>query len=343
MGNNILSLDKTLIIAELSANHNGSIELAKETIRAMREAGADAVKLQTYTADTITLDCDNEYFQITQGTLWDGTTLHKLYGQAYTPWEWHAELFELIDSLGMVYFSSPFDFSAVDFLENLNVPMYKIASFEITDTNLIRYCAKKQKPMIISTGVATLTDIELAIETCRSVGNNQITLLKCTSSYPAPLNEVNLLTISDMKRRFGCEVGLSDHTMDTVAPVVAVTLGAKVIEKHFILDRALGGVDSDFSLEPAEFAKMVEQVRQTEQMLGSINYELTPKTIKSREFARSLFVAEDIAIGEVFTTKNIRSVRPGFGLHPKHLDEIVGKKASKNIKKGKPLDWSMIG
>lgn len=334
--------NNVFVIAELSANHNGSLAQAKETIYAMKTSGADAVKIQTYTPDTITLDCDNKYFQINQGTIWDGTTLYKLYKNAFTPWEWHEELFELIDSLGMVYFSSPFDFTAVDFLEKLNVPMYKIASFEITDTNLIRYCAEKQKPMIISTGIAEKADIELAIETCRSAGNNQITLLKCTSSYPAPLNEMNLLTIADMKSRFGCEVGLSDHTMDTVAPAVAVALGARVIEKHFILDRKLGGADSAFSLEPQEFKKMVESVRQTEQMLGQVNYEITPKARKSREHSRSLFVAEDTAIGETFTQKNIRSVRPGFGLHPKYLHEILGKKATKNLTKGEPLEIGMV-
>jgi len=332
----------TFIIAELSANHNGSIELAKETIHAMKASGANAVKLQTYTADTITLDSDRDYFRINQGTVWDGNTLHSLYKQAYTPWEWHEELFRLIDSLGMIYLSSPFDFSAVDFLEELNVPMYKIASFEITDTNLIRYCAEKQKPIIISTGIAELVDIELAIETCKSVGNNKITLLKCTSAYPAPLNEMNLLTIADMKERFGCEVGLSDHTMDTIAPVVAVALGAKVIEKHFILDRKIGGPDSSFSLEPTEFKKMVEQIRETEKILGAISYELTAKGKKSREFSRSLFVAEDIATGEELNVKNIRSVRPGFGLHPKYLNEIIGKKAVKSLKKGEPLDWKMF-
>ncbi len=335
-------MNKVFIIAELSANHNGSLEMAKETIRAMKDSGADAVKLQTYTPDTITLDVDNDYFRIKQGTVWDGRGLYELYREAMTPWEWHEELFTLIDSLGMVYFSSPFDFSAVDFLENLNVPMYKIASFEITDTNLIRYCAQRQKPMIISTGIAGLTDIELAVETCRSVGNNQITLLKCTSSYPAPLNEMNLMTIADMKSRFGCEVGLSDHTMDSVAPVVAVALGATVIEKHFILDRKLGGADSGFSLEPAEFAKMVEQIRETEQILGSVNYELTPKTKSSREFARSLFVAEDVEAGGELTAQNIRSVRPGFGLHPKYLGEVIGKKASKKLTKGEPLAWGMF-
>ena len=335
-------MNKVFIIAELSANHNGSLEMAKETIRAMKDSGADAVKLQTYTPDTITLDVDNDYFRIKQGTVWDGRGLYELYREAMTPWEWHEELFALIDSLGMVYFSSPFDFSAVDFLENLNVPMYKIASFEITDTNLIRYCAQRQKPMIISTGIAGLTDIELAVETCRSVGNNQITLLKCTSSYPAPLNEMNLMTIADMKSRFGCEVGLSDHTMDSVAPVVAVALGATVIEKHFILDRKLGGADSGFSLEPAEFAKMVEQIRETEQILGSVNYELTPKTKSSREFARSLFVAEDVEAGGELTAQNIRSVRPGFGLHPKYLGEVIGKKASRNLTKGEPLALGMF-
>lgn len=329
------------IIAELSANHNGSLETAKETIRAMKASGANAVKLQTYTPDTITIDCDNEFFTLKQGTVWDGKKFYDLYAEAMTPWEWHAELFGLARSLGMEVFSSPFDKSAVDFLENLNPYAYKIASFEITDTPLIEYAAKKGRPMIISTGVAELADIELAVQSCKKAGNDDITLLKCTSSYPAPLEEMNLATIADMKSRFGCKVGLSDHSMSIAAPVAAVALGAQVVEKHFILDRGMGGADSSFSLEPSEFADMVKAVRDAEKLVGKTTYELSEKGKKSREFARSLFVAEDIAAGEELTEKNIRSVRPGFGLHPKHISEIIGRKAVRNLKKGEPLAWEM--
>lgn len=338
----MLNKNGVLIIAELSANHNGSLDLAKQTIIAMKEAGADAVKLQTYTPDTITLDCKNGYFKINQGTLWDGRTLWDLYAEAMTPWEWHKELFDLIKSLDMIYLSSPFDSSAVDFLENLNVPAFKIASFEITDVNLIKYTAGKQKPMIISTGVATIEDIELSINACKSVGNNQITLLKCTSSYPAPIDGLNLLTIADMKAKFGCAVGLSDHTMDTVAPIVAVALGATIVEKHFIMDRKLGGADSAFSLEPDEFKKMVLQVREAQKALGKISYELDEKALKSKEFSRSLFIAKDVKKGEIFTAENIRSVRPSFGLHPKYLDDVIGRKALKDINFGEPLTLQMV-
>lgn len=330
------------IIAELSANHNGSLETAKETIKAMKASGADAVKLQTYTPDTITLDCDSELFTLRQGTVWDGKKFYDLYAEAMTPWEWHEELFALARSLDMEVFSSPFDKSAVDFLENLNPYAYKIASFEITDTPLIEYAAKKNRPMIISTGVAELADIELAVETCKKAGNNDITLLKCTSSYPAPLDEMNLATIADIKNRFGCKVGLSDHSMNVAAPVAAVAMGAEIIEKHFILDRGMGGADSSFSLEPDEFADMVQAVRDTEKLIGKVTYELSEKSKKSREFARSLFVAVDIAAGEEFTEQNIRSVRPGFGLHPGYLDDIIGKKAARDVKKGEPMEWGMI-
>lgn len=334
-------MSNVFIVAELSANHNGSLETAKETIRAMKASGADAVKLQTYTPDTITLDCDNEFFTLKQGTVWDGKKFYDLYAEAMTPWEWHEELFLLARSLGLEVFSSPFDKSAVDFLEALNPYAYKIASFEITDTPLIEYAAKKGRPMIISTGVASLSDIELAIETCKKADNDDITLLKCTSSYPAPLEEMNLSTIADMKSRFGCKVGLSDHSMSIAAPVAAVALGAQVIEKHFILDRGMGGADSSFSLEPSEFADMVKAVRDAEKLVGKTTYELSEKGKKSREFARSLFVAEDVKEGEELTEKNIRSVRPGFGLHPKHISEIIGRKAARNLKKGEPLAWEM--
>jgi len=334
--------EKVFIIAELSANHNGSLDTALRTIDAMKEAGADAVKLQTYTPGTITLDCDSELFTISQGTLWDKRKFFDLYAEAMTPWEWHPILFDHARNLGMEAFSSPFDPSAVDFLDKLNVPAYKIASFEITDIPLIEYTASKGKPIIISTGIARQEDIEEALEACRRVGNDQITLLKCTSAYPAPLEEMNLLTITDMQRRFGVTVGLSDHTMSLAAPVAAVALGARVIEKHFILDRGMGGADSAFSLEPAEFKAMVDAVRDTEKLLGRVTYDLSPKSLKSREFSRSLFVAEDVKAGEVITPENVRSVRPGFGLAPKHLKDILGKRFSKNASKGTPLAWDLI-
>lgn len=330
------------IIAELSANHNGSLETALQTITAMKESGADAIKLQTYTPDTITLDCDSEMFTISQGTLWDKRKFYDLYAEAMTPWEWHEVLFNHAKSLGMQAFSSPFDPSAVDFLENLDVPAYKIASFEITDIPLIEYTALKGKPIIISTGIATLEDIQEALDTCRRMGNDQITLLKCTSAYPAALEEMNLLTIPDMIERFGVTVGLSDHTMSLSAPIAAVALGARVIEKHFILRREMGGADSTFSLEPQEFKAMVDAVRDTEKLMGTVTYDLSPKSLKSREFSRSLFVAEDVKAGEVLTTQNVRSVRPGFGMAPKHLKEILGKCFSIDAKKGTPLSQELI-
>ncbi len=335
--------EKVFIIAELSANHNGSLDTALKTITAMKESGADAIKLQTYTADTITLDCDSELFTISQGTLWDKRKFHDLYGSAMTPWEWHPILFDHAKSLGMEAFSSPFDTSAVDFLSELEVPAYKIASFEITDIPLIEYTAAKGKPIIISTGIATLSDIEEALDACKRMGNDQITLLKCTSAYPAALEEMNLLTIADMLKRFGVNVGLSDHTMSLSAPVAAVALGARVIEKHFILNRGMGGADSAFSLEPHEFKTMVDAVRDTEKLLGKITYELSPKSLKSREFSRSLFIAEDVKAGETITAVNVRSVRPGFGLAPKYLLEILGKSFAANASKGTPLTWEHIG
>ncbi|MDO9096835.1 MAG: pseudaminic acid synthase [Candidatus Methanoperedens sp.] len=330
------------IIAELSASHLQDFDLACKTIKAMKEAGADAVKLQTYTPDTITIDCDNEYFQIKQGTLWDGKTLYQLYQEAYTPWEWQPELKKVAEDLGLICFSSPFDKTAVDFLEKMNVPAYKVASFEITDIPLIEYIASKGKPIIISTGIASLADIEEAINACRRMDNNQIALLKCTSEYPTPLEDVNLRTIPDMRKRFGTVVGLSDHTLGISVPIAAVAIGAKIIEKHFILDRKLGGTDSAFSLEPEEFRAMVKSVRESEKALGKVSYELTDKIKKSREFSRSLFVVEDMKAGETFTEINIKSIRPGFGLPPKHLQEIIGKKAIEDIKKGTPLDWSLV-
>jgi pseudaminic acid synthase len=333
--------NRTFIIAELSANHGHKLEVAIDTIKAAKRAGADAIKLQTYTADTLTIDCDNEYFTIQEG-LWKGQTLYELYKEAYTPWEWHETLFQVAKEEGLLCFSSPFDKSAVDFLEELNNPIYKIASFEIQDIPLIEYAASKGKPMIMSTGIAELEDIELAVKTCRDAGNNDITLLKCTSSYPAPIEEANLATIPDLKKRFNVEVGLSDHTLGIVAPVVAVTLGARVIEKHFILDKSIGGPDASFSLDEKEFTEMVTAVRQAEKAVGEVSYELTEKVKASRKFARSLFVVKYIKAGEPFTEENVRSIRPGYGLHPKYLKEVLGKKAKEDLEKGTPLDWKHI-
>lgn len=330
------------IIAELSANHNGDLNVAIETIRAAKKAGADAIKLQTYTPDTLTIDCDNKHFKIQGGTLWDGKTLYELYGEAYTPWEWHKQLFEVAKEEGLICFSSPFDFTAVDFLENLNVPAYKIASFEIQDIPLIKYTASKMKPIIISTGIAEEEDIQLAVNTCRKEGNNEIILLKCTSSYPAPLELANLNTIPDLKRRFEVEVGFSDHTYGSLAPTVAVTLGAKVIEKHFIIDKSIGGPDADFSLDVAEFSEMVSKIRDAEKLLGTVSYEISEKVKNNKKFARSLFVVKNVKSGEVITERNIRSIRPGYGLHPKYYHEILGKKFSTNLEKGQPLNMTMI-
>jgi len=334
--------ESTFIIAELSANHLQNFDLAVDTIKAIKESGADAVKLQTYTPDTITIDSDNEYFQIKQDSLWDGKTLYQLYQDAYTPWEWQPELKKLAEDIGLICFSSPFDKTAVDFLEHMNVPAYKVASFEITDIPLIEYVASKGKPIIISTGIASLAEIEEAINACKRMGNNQIALLKCTSEYPTPLEDVNLRTIPNLAETFNVVVGLSDHTLGISVPIAAVALGASIIEKHFILDRKLGGPDSAFSLEPEEFRAMVKSVRESEKALGNVSYELTEKIKKSREFSRSLFVVEDMKAGETFTEMNIKSIRPGFGLPPKHLQEILGKKAIEAIKKGTPLDWSLV-
>jgi pseudaminic acid synthase len=337
-----LEENSCFIIAELSANHGGDIEIAKETIRAAKRTGADAIKLQTYTADTITLKVDAPDFKISQGTHWDGQYLYDLYQEASLPWKWHKELFDLAKEEGLVCFSSPFDKTAVDLLEELGNPIYKVASFEITDIPLIKYIAEKLKPVIISTGIADITDIELAIETCKNAGNHQITILKCTSAYPALAEEANLLTIQDIKERFQVSSGLSDHTLGIEAPMVAVALGAQVIEKHFILDKKIGGPDAHFSLDEKEFKEMVDAVRKTEKMLGKPDYEMTDKKKKSREFSRSLYVAEDVKEGDVITEKNVRSVRPGFGMHPKHYSEVLGKTIGQDLKKGTPLSWDFI-
>jgi pseudaminic acid synthase len=332
----------TFIIAELSANHDQNFELAKKTIYAAKEAGADAIKLQTYTADTITIDCRNEYFQLKHGTIWDGKVFYDLYKEAYTPWDWQPKLKEIAESIGLVCFSSPFDNTAVDFLEKMNVPAYKIASFEITDTPLIEYTASKGKPVIISTGIALESDIYEAIAACKRVGNNQIALLKCTSAYPAPFEEMNLITIPDMVKKFGVHCGLSDHTMGSSVAIASVALGAKIIEKHFILDRNIGGPDASFSMEPEEFKSMVNSIREVEKAVGKVTYELSEKSLKSREYSRSLFVVNDVKKGEQFTNENVRSIRPGYGLHPKFLKDILGKKATCDILKGTPLSNDLL-
>ena len=335
-------MNKTFIIAELSANHGGDINVAIETIRAAKRVGADSIKLQTYTAETITLDVRNEMFKIDSGTSWDGQYYYDLYNDAHTPWAWHEKLFEVAKEEGLVCFSSPFDFTAVDLLEDLNCPIFKIASFEITDIPLIQYAASKGKPMIISTGIAEIKDIELAIETCKKAGNNDITILKCTSAYPADPKDANLLTIQDIAKRFEVKSGLSDHTLGIEAPMIAVAMGATVIEKHFILDKSIGGADAHFSLDENEFKEMVDAVRLTEKMMGKIDYEMTESKKKSREFSRSLFITKDVKKGELISNENIRSIRPGFGLHPKELPNIIGKKFSQNQEKGIPLSWDMI-
>lgn len=329
------------IIAELSANHNGSLQTALDTVLAAKRAGADCIKLQTYTADTITIDSRKDDFLI-KGTIWEGKNLHDLYKEAFTPWEWHAEIMQVAKEEGLVCFSSPFDFSSVDFLESLDAPAYKIASFEITDIPLIQYVASKGKPIIISTGIATEEDIELAIETCKQAGNTNIALLKCTSSYPAPIEEANMVMVKDFAERFDVISGLSDHTMGSTVPLVATCFGAKIIEKHFILDRSIGGPDASFSMNEGEFSQMVKAIRDTEAAIGKVNYQLTQKQIKGKDFSRSLYVVENIKKGEVFTEKNIRSIRPGFGIHPKYYLDIIGKTANSDLEKGDALMWKYI-
>jgi pseudaminic acid synthase len=334
--------NKVFIIAELSANHNGDIQVALDTIRAAKRAGADAIKIQTYTADTLTINCKNDYFKINHGTAWDGEYLYDLYKRAYTPWEWHREIFRVANDENIICFSSPFDNTAVDLLEELKTPIYKIASFEIQDIPLISYSASKGKPMILSTGIAEIKDIELAIETCRKAGNNDITVLKCTSAYPADPRDANLLTIPDIKKRFEVKAGISDHTMGIEGPVVATALGATVIEKHFILNKSIGGADAHFSLDEKEFTEMVKAVRKAEEMMGKVDYEMTEKKMKSRQFSRSLFIISDVKKGDVITKDNIRSIRPGFGMHPKYFSEIIGKRFNDKYKRGTPLSFNLI-
>lgn len=334
--------ERTYIVAEVSANHLQDYERAEAIIKAAKEAGADAVKLQTYTPDTITLDCDNDYFQITQGTIWDGTTLHKLYETAYTPWEWQPRLMRYANELGLDCFSSPFDETAVDFMQEMDMPAYKVASFEINDIPLIRKIARIGKPVIFATGIAYLEDIERALRVCREEGNEQIVLLKCTSAYPSPYEDMNLKVIPNMAEVFGCITGLSDHSMGTAAAVASVALGGKMIEKHLTLSREDGGPDGAFSMEPAEFKRMVEDVRIVEKALGKVTYELTQKQKNSREDSRSLFVVKDIRAGEELTKDNVRSIRPAFGMHTMYYEEILGRRACKDIARGTPLSWEHV-
>jgi pseudaminic acid synthase len=334
-------MNKTFIIAELSANHNGSKQTALDSIKAAKQAGADAIKIQTYTADTLTLNCNKPDFKVGKG-LWEGETFYSLYQKAYTPWEWHEEIFKVAREEGLICFSTPFDKTAVDLLEQLGNPIYKIASFEITDIPLIKYIASKHKPIILSTGIAMEEDIQLALDTIRGEGCSDITLLKCTSAYPAPIEDANLLTIPDMKQHFGVKVGLSDHTEGSVVPMAAVALGAEVVEKHFIIDRSIGGPDSAFSMEADEFRQMVENIRQVEKSLGRVNYPTDPSTIKGRDYSRSLYVAQPMKKGDVITEENVRSVRPGFGLHPKYLSELIGRKVKCDLEVGDRMSWEVV-
>ena len=331
----------TFLVAEVSANHNQSIERAEAIIRAAAEAGASAVKLQTYTADTMTIPCDNEYFRI-KGTLWDSRTLHELYQEAYTPWEWHPRLMQLANDLGMGCFSTPFDATAVDFLESLNVPCHKVASFELVDIPLLKKIAATNKPVIMSTGMASLAEIDEAVRTLRENGTKDLVLLKCTSAYPAPPEEIHLRTIPHLAEAFGCPAGLSDHTLGSAVAVASVALGAMVVEKHFTLARADGGPDSAFSMEPDEFKQMAHDIRAVEKALGRVNYSLTLKEKESVVFRRSLFVVKDMKAGEFFTKENLRSIRPGYGLHTRHLEHVLGRRAIKDIAQGTPVDWNLI-
>lgn len=332
----------TFVIAELSANHGGAYERAEQLVRAAAEAGADAVKVQTLTAGGITLESDSDYFRIAAGTVWDGRTLYDLYRETAMPWEWQPRLKQLADALGLIFFSSPFDPSAVEFLETLGVPCYKIASPEIVDIGLIKLAAATGKPLIISTGMATYSEVEEAVNAARSAGATELALLKCTSAYPAPPEEMDLRTIPHMAESFDVTVGLSDHTLGIAVPVAAVALGATIVEKHFTLSRADGGPDSGFSLEPDEFAEMVRQIRVAEKALGSVNYEPTSREAATRQLRRSLFVVEDMRAGELFTRENVRSIRPGHGLHTRHLDEILGRRAKRDVARGTPLSWALV-
>jgi N-acetylneuraminate synthase len=330
------------IVAEMSGNHNQKFEIAVQILKSAKKAGANAIKLQTYTPDTLTIDCDNEYFRIGKGTIWEGRKLYDLYGDAYTPWEWQPKLKKIADEIGIDFFSTPFDFKSIEFLEELKVPAYKIASFEIIDLDLIRRVAKTGKPIIISTGMANISEIYEAVSTAREAGANEIALLRCNSAYPSPPEEMNLRTIPHMAEAFGVVVGLSDHTLGIAVPVAAVSIGASIIEKHITLSREIPGPDSAFSLEPHEFQTMVEAIRNVEKAMGSVSYGVGEKEAKSLIFRRSLFVVKDMKAGDVFTEENVRAIRPGYGLPPKYLKDILGMKAARDIKRGTPFHWKLI-
>jgi len=332
----------TYIIAEMSANHNQDFNQAVEIIKAAKDAGADAIKLQTYTPDTVTIDCNNEYFCI-KGTIWEGKNLYELYCEAYTPWEWQSELKKIANGLELDFFSTPFDETAVDFLESMDVPVYKVASFEVVDIPLLQKISQTGKPIVISTGMATLAEIDEAVQTIRKAGGNQIALLKCTSAYPASPEEVNLRTIPHLAQAFGIPVGLSDHTLGIAVPVASVTLGVCIIEKHFTLSRKETGPDSAFSLEPSEFRAMVNAVHTAEKAMGKVHYGVSNQEKESRVFRRSLFVVKDMKMGEVFSDENIRSIRPGYGLHTRHLIDVIGRYATRDIERGTPLKWDLVG
>jgi len=332
----------TYIVAEMSANHNQSLDQAVELIKLAKDAGADAVKVQTYRPDTITIDCDNEYFRI-KGTPWAGRTLYQLYEEAYTPWDWYPRLSEVASQLELHLFSSPFDHSAVSFLEEMKVPAYKVASFENIDLPLLRCIARTGKPVILSTGMATLAEIDEAVRTIGEAGGDELALLKCVSAYPAPPEEMNLRTIQNLAESFAVPVGLSDHTLGISVPVAAVALGATIVEKHFTKSRAVPGPDSAFSLEPQEFKAMVDAVRTAERAIGGVTYEVAPGERASRALRRSLFVVRSVAAGETFSEENVRSIRPGHGLHPRYMEKVLGRRANRDIERGTPLDWDLVG
>ncbi len=342
-GRNIGAEFPTYVIAEISANHNHSLKAALELIEVAKSCGVDAVKLQTYTADTLTIDCDTEWFRVSKGTLWEGRKLYDLYEEAHTPWDWHAELFQKARDLELTCFSTPFDRSAVELLESLDAPAYKIASFELIDHELLEAVAGTGKPVIMSTGMATLSEIDAAVSVLREAGCEELALLKCTSAYPAPAEEMNLRTIPNLSDSFGVVSGLSDHTMGIEVPVAAVALGARIIEKHFTLSRDVPGPDSAFSLEPDELSELVSAVRKTEQALGRVSYQVTEREEASRSFRRSLFVVADVKAGDVFSRENVRSIRPGYGMAPECLPVVLGRRASRDIKRGTPLNWEMVG
>jgi len=333
--------NKTIIVAEISANHNQDIEIAYKTIIAAKEAGADAVKIQTYTPDSITIDCNKPYFMTRENGLWSGQTLYSLYKKACTPYEWHEELFKFAKENDIVLFSTPFDIEAVDFLEKLGNPIYKIASFELVDVNLIQHAAKFGKPMIMSTGIANENEISDAIKSCHDAGNNDITLLQCTSEYPATLDNANLCMIPEMSKRFNVKTGLSDHTIGMIASLTAVSLGACLIEKHFTIDRKLGGPDSAFSIEPSELKELIFNIREVEKSIGIVDYSPSYKD-EGRKYKRSLFVVKDLLKDEIFTVENVKSIRPGNGISPKYLYDVLGKKAKCNIERGTPLSFDLI-